>query len=320
MDDLVSERHRTRRPGRSGIHSQASQIRGTPFVTAANLASVVPIQVGARAADTAFLVPGAGATVSAFLSLAQCFGPDTTLYGLQARGFDGLAPHTTVEDAAAEFVVAIRKVCPRGPYRLVGHSFGGWIAYEIALRLVALGESLHSVVMLDSEPPGVLDAPPGPLTESEERIWVLLRLRRILQMATGERFKLDRSELETLDERQQLEALARAMKAAGMLSPAARTAVVESMVKVFTANLKTYYVPSAAVPGEVVLVFPEEESPDEDPEEETLDLTERLERWTSHVPQLRAASTPGNHMTMLDNPNVASIGQLLISLWGTKVG
>jgi thioesterase domain-containing protein len=282
------------------------------------VASVVPIQVGARGAGSVFLVPGAGATVSTFLSLAQCFGPDTTLHGLQPRGFDGmLPPHATVEDAAAEFVAAIRKVCPRGPYRIVGHSFGGWIAYEIALQLAALGESLNSVILLDSEPPGFLEQPPGPLTEREERVWVLLRLCRLLGMASGKKLDLEQSELQSLDERQQLEALARVMKTAGLLSPASRLAVVESMVRVFTVNMKTYYVPTGIVPAEVVLVFPEEH-PEDDPDDEPLDLAARLEQWRSHVPHLRTVSTPGNHMTMLDSPNVATIGKLLTSLWGRK--
>jgi len=287
-------------------------------MTQQDLASVVPIQVGARGAGAAFLVPGAGATVSAFLSLAQCFGPDTTLYGLQPRGFDGaLPPHATVEEAATEFVACIRKICPRGPYRIVGHSFGGWIAYEIGLRLAALGESLHSVIMLDSEPPGFLDEPPESLTPREERVWTLLRLCRLLEMSAGTKFNIDQDQLEVLAERQQLEALGQAMKAAGMLSPASRLAVVESMVRVFAVNLRTYYVPAAVVPGEVVLVFPEEQ-PDDDPDEEPLDIEKRLEQWRRHVPHLRTVSTPGNHMTMLDSPNVTTIGQLLNSLWGRR--
>jgi len=316
MDESTLENHRIPRPRPGRAHSQP--MRESSHMTLEDLASIVPIQVGTRGGGTAFLAPGAGATVSAFLGLAQCVGPETTLYGLQARGFDGvLPPHATVEAAAAEFVAAIRKVCPRGPYRIVGHSFGGWIAYEIGLRLAALGESLHSVIMLDSEPPGALDEPPASLTAREERVWVLLRLCRLLEMSAGTKFELDQDQLEALDERRQLEALAQVMKTAGMLSPASRLAVVESMVRVFAVNLRTFYIPAAIVPGEVVLVFPEEQ-PDEDPDEEPLDFAKRIELWRSHVPHLRTVSTPGNHMTMLDNPNVATIGQLLNTLWGRK--
>jgi thioesterase domain-containing protein len=278
--------------------------------------SVVSIQAGRRDARTVFLVPGAGATVSVFLSLAECFGPETAVYGLQPRGLDGLhPPHTTVEEAAAEFVAAIRSISPRGPYRIAGHSFGGWIAHEIALRLTAMGETVHPLVILDSEPPGFLEKMPESMSPSEERLWVLLRLIKLLEMRAGRSFRLGRAELAPLDPKQQLDALGDAMKAAGMLSRATRISAVEHLLRSFAANLRTYYVPAATLIEDVVLVQPEDQAADPDSDAEQLDRAEREARWRMYVPHLRTTRVPGNHMTMLSSPNVISIGKLLRSLW-----
>lgn len=53
----------------------------------------------------------------------------------------------------------IRGAQPSGPYRLVGHCFGGVIAYEMARQLLAAGEEVLFLGMLDSAHPSI--APPS---------------------------------------------------------------------------------------------------------------------------------------------------------------
>jgi thioesterase domain-containing protein len=277
--------------------------------------SVIAVQAGDPEADVMFLVPGAGASVTAFLSLARTLGAETTLYGLQHRGLDGvLPPHSTVEAAVDEFVVAIRRVCPHGPYRIAGHSFGGWIAYEIAARLTADREHLHTLVLLDSDPPAQPRVQRGEESPAQTRTRSLLRLIGLLEQAAGSRLDLGKAVLERLDERRQLGALADAMKRVGLIPHTGKVSGVELMVRVFEANLNTMYIPSGPVRSDIVLVHPEEEIEDEtDPD--PLDPSQRLLRWRQHVPHIRRMQAPGNHMTMLDSPNVESLGRLLRELW-----
>ncbi len=56
----------------------------------------------------------------------------------------------SVEDLATHYVAAIRQVQPRGPYHLAGISFGGVLAYEITQQLVAMGEQVEVLVLLDT--------------------------------------------------------------------------------------------------------------------------------------------------------------------------
>ena len=72
-------------------------------------------------------------------------------YGLVPRGIDGTEPYDwRVEDIAAYYVQAIRIQQPEGPYRVVGHSFGGIVAFEVAQQLVASGGQVSFVGLLDT--------------------------------------------------------------------------------------------------------------------------------------------------------------------------
>jgi thioesterase domain-containing protein/acyl carrier protein len=97
-----------------------------------------------------FCVHGAGGGVLNFRDLAQHL-KDRPFYGLQARGINGqFDPHTSIEDMAAEYVAAVRRAHPEGPYVLGGYSGGGVIAYEMAQQLLADGVEVPLLVFLDT--------------------------------------------------------------------------------------------------------------------------------------------------------------------------
>lgn len=112
--------------------------------------SLVPIQPRGTKPPL-FLVHGAGGNVLLYSALAKRLEPDYPLYGLQSRGLDGKSkPLSTIEEMAVRYLHEIRTVQPRGPYLLGGYCLGGTIAYEMAQRLLANGESVSIVAMLDT--------------------------------------------------------------------------------------------------------------------------------------------------------------------------
>ncbi len=66
----------------------------------------------------------------------------------------------TIEEMAAHYVREIRAFRPRGPYRLLGTSFGGVVAFEIAVQLQRAGERVELLAMVDSGVPAIV-APDG---------------------------------------------------------------------------------------------------------------------------------------------------------------
>jgi thioesterase domain-containing protein len=81
------------------------------------------------------------------------------VYGLQPPPMDGAHRILgTIESMATSYIAAIRRVQPRGPYFLLGYSFGGWVALEIAQQLVQAGERVNFLGMIDT----ALRHPPAP--------------------------------------------------------------------------------------------------------------------------------------------------------------
>ncbi|HEX4022864.1 MAG TPA: SDR family NAD(P)-dependent oxidoreductase [Acidobacteriaceae bacterium] len=111
---------------------------------------IVPIQPkGTR--PPLYVISGLGGNVIKFHSMAFYLGEDQPVYGLLPRGLDGREPYfTRVEDLAAYYVDAIRGVQPEGPYRLVGYSFGGAVAFEMAQQIVAQGREVGLLGMFDT--------------------------------------------------------------------------------------------------------------------------------------------------------------------------
>ncbi|MDR7092355.1 type I polyketide synthase [Hydrogenophaga laconesensis] len=101
-----------------------------------------------------FLVAGMFGNVLNLRHLARLIGVGRPFYGLQARGLYGdQAPHATLVEAATDYIAEMRQVQPHGPYLLGGFSGGGITAYEIARQLEAAGEKVSLLVLLDTPLP-----------------------------------------------------------------------------------------------------------------------------------------------------------------------
>ena len=55
-----------------------------------------------------------------------------------------------IEDLAAHYIQELQIVQPKGPYFLVGYSWGGLVAYETAQQLTAMGEVVEFVALVDT--------------------------------------------------------------------------------------------------------------------------------------------------------------------------
>ena len=73
-----------------------------------------------------FMTHGIGDTVLGLFRLASQVRSEQPVYGLQAKGCDGIEePLDRIEDMAEFHLGAIRQAQPHGPYILIGYSFGG---------------------------------------------------------------------------------------------------------------------------------------------------------------------------------------------------
>lgn len=117
---------------------------------------LVRISAGEPSMPPFFCIHGAGGNVLNFQSLSQHIGRDIPFYGLQARGVDGKQPpQPSIAEMAKSYLEAIEQAAPAWPYVLGGYSGGGVVALEIARLLQEKGEPVPLIVFLDTFHPWV---------------------------------------------------------------------------------------------------------------------------------------------------------------------
>ena len=100
-----------------------------------------------------FITHGLGGSVIDFYQVVKHIQLPHPIYGMQAKGIDGVEePFERIEDMAQFYLDAIKELQPHGPYLLVGFSLGGLVTLEIAQRLCESGEKVALLAMLDSYP------------------------------------------------------------------------------------------------------------------------------------------------------------------------
>jgi amino acid adenylation domain-containing protein len=112
---------------------------------------------GSGALAPLFCIPGAGGTVFSFRKLAMAAGKSRPVYGLQYPGLgDDEVPLDSLEAVAEELARRILEAEPRGPYNLLGYSLGGYVSFEIARKLRAMGHRVAMLGMIDCIAPNAL--------------------------------------------------------------------------------------------------------------------------------------------------------------------
>ncbi len=128
----------------SGVHSVRS--------------AIVPVQrEGTR--PPIFCIGPLNGEVLLFRNLSSELGPRQPLYGLQPFGLgDRASVLFDVKSIAAYYIEQIRASKQDPSYCLLGYSFGGLVAIEIAAQLRESGEGVPAVILIDSMYPAACRA------------------------------------------------------------------------------------------------------------------------------------------------------------------
>ncbi|MEM8862175.1 MAG: amino acid adenylation domain-containing protein, partial [Chloroflexota bacterium] len=98
-----------------------------------------------------FLIHARDGFVLKYQQLVDELGDEQQIYGLRSQGIDGDSePLQSIEEMATQYIAEIKRVQPEGPYHLAGWSLGGWLAFEMAQQLLAAGDALGTLAILDT--------------------------------------------------------------------------------------------------------------------------------------------------------------------------
>ncbi len=121
--------------------------------TAAALGPLLPLRAEGTATPLFCVHPGAGVSWR-YTGLLPHLGGDQPVHGIQALGLDGTRPLASDADAmVGAYLDLVREVQPHGPYRLLGWSYGGFVAHAMACALQEAGERVDLLAMLDAPQP-----------------------------------------------------------------------------------------------------------------------------------------------------------------------
>jgi thioesterase domain-containing protein len=186
-----------------------------------------------------------GGNVFCFLQLSHQLGQDQPFYAFQSKGLNaGERPHTQVEEMAAYYIQALRKVRPGGPYLLGGWSMGGLVAFEMAQQLRGEGEDIRLVALLDTK--ASYDRKPGEDAQREH----LINFAHEVASSWGLETKWDELQLEWDDlsrfkPAEQLDRILARAKDLGVIPADAGLVDGQRLLEVFSANAEAMhrYVP-----------------------------------------------------------------------------
>ncbi len=101
-------------------------------------------------AGSIWCLPGSDGHADIFGNLSPYLPADCAAYGISLTEVHNEAVQLSIESIAATCVRAVRARSHSGPVHLLGYSFGGLVAYEMACQLLALGLSVGFVGMVDT--------------------------------------------------------------------------------------------------------------------------------------------------------------------------
>lgn len=265
---------------------------------------LVPIKVDAATSDALLCIPGAGNGVTSFLSFSK-YVKCGSVFGLQPRGLDGaLMPYVSVQAYAIAYANRIKKLHPRRPVHIIGHSFGGWIAFELALRLSEDGIDVKSLTLVDS------DAPKS--SEIEYHFDdVLNELVALLNLTSPEPMDIQFSHSDHSSQADKISRLHKRMVEVGFLPVRSKPSAIHGMVRTFGYALRCTYVPDSKFFGRVKIFTAAEIA---SPEEPTLDaaLQDKTSNWLAWTPAASLHTASGNHLTMLSDPYVRNLAEEIL--------
>lgn len=251
-----------------------------------------------------YCVHPAGGTVSCYRELSRSLGSERPFHAFGTPLEAEVARHGSVQELAATYIAELRRQQPQGPYQLSGWSFGGLVAFEMALQLTAAGEQVPLLALFSSY---LIDAQ-GPKRALRLRDFALeflnergldLRALDTPGGAQGDPRGLGRKAL-------MYQALARA-KAAGVVAAdldfaAFRRLMVRQRLR-FRAHVQIgrRYQPGGRLPR--MLLF--------DATDRSLDGQGPFAPWDDFVADIERHESPGNHFTMLRAPNLDSLVTVL---------
>jgi acyl carrier protein len=136
------------------VTARLERLNATADISQYPNATSVLLQGNAKiATKKIFFLPDGSGSATSYVSIPN-IGPDVCAYGLNCPFMKDPEQWTCgIEVSAVIYLAEIKRRQPNGPYIIGGWSAGGVIAYAVAQALLAAGEKVEKLLLLDSPCP-----------------------------------------------------------------------------------------------------------------------------------------------------------------------
>ncbi|NEO38508.1 MAG: amino acid adenylation domain-containing protein [Moorea sp. SIOASIH] len=250
-----------------------------------------------------FCIHPGGGTAFCYFELAKLLGTEQPFYGLQALGIEkGQEPLTRVEDMASLYLSAIREVQPNGPYTLLGWSFGGAVALQMAYELTIQGEQVAFLGLLDTYAPSKLP---------DEQNLVEVEGEEIVFQLFGGTVSIPTEEFQKLAPEERTVFILNKAQQANVVPLDFQVADIERLLKVLELNynaMRSYSPPNYS--GSMTLFKPEKGSLGFS--QEVIAAMGPTLGWAEEsIGEVKVETVPGYHEYMVSQPSVTTLAKKL---------
>ncbi len=159
----------------SSVAKMTQDIFGS--VAASNRSHIVPLRTSG-AGSPLFCFPGSGGNVYVFREMVAALPEGQPVFAIDMEWLCELKSDFTIEQLATFCLGVIREIQKSGPYYFCGYSFGGLVAYELAMRLIDEGDGASLVALLDAPNPALIANLSGADSAQFRKTYLIDRLRK----------------------------------------------------------------------------------------------------------------------------------------------
>ena len=268
---------------------------------------LVPLSFAAKGISL-FCVPGILGMPLGMASLADCLA-DFNVYSFRSLGLEEAdAPIASIEAIASRYLEEMIGVQKRGPYHLLGHSFGGKVVFEMARQLLDRKERLERVMIIDIQVrPSDREQAAGHWTDTQ----LVLDYGRAWSGTLGRELPLSTEELLPLSDVERRRRLQEGLNKAGLSFD---DVAIDRMLRVYAANLVAYgsYIPRAMEDEFTVELVRASEAGVFDflPDAEQ-SVVDPAWGWRDLVSTVNIQICSGNHYSVVSEPNVSQLSRCI---------
>lgn len=252
---------------------------------------LIPLQVKGEKPPI-YAVPGAGGGALSLQQLCVALGSDQPFYSLETLGLDGRFSFLESVEAIAAFnLEAMFTNGMTGPYRLLGYSNGGVIAFEMARQLLVDHGMSASLVLLDTL---------CPLVSGKDPVEEMAEVFNHFIATLGGQSTLTADQLRACPENERGQFLYNTLSGLGLSVPETQFTLTYAATQANERACQAYRPPRLATPLEATLIRATEGYPQ----------APKDYGWNLVLPKaLRVLKVKGDHFTLLGEETLGEVAQ-----------